>query len=81
LLGLTSELQRLTGQSASGITEAAVANFSTVFDKHDVWNTFRINPVQLVKKNAMEQSETIGLFIYGTKAGIFSFEWGLRCGR
>ncbi len=39
----------------------------------------RINPIRFAQEHHLEETETINLFIYGAKIGLFDFEWNLIC--
>ncbi len=43
------------------------------------WDTFRINPYDFAVKYSLDPEKTLRLFIYATKASIFTFEWSLLC--
>jgi class 3 adenylate cyclase len=45
----------------------------------DDWNLFRINPLLFAKQNNFEPSESIELFIHGSKVGLFDFRFNMVC--
>jgi len=39
----------------------------------------RINPLQFAVTHNLDETETLNLFMYGAKIGLFDFEWNLIC--
>ena len=40
---------------------------------------FRINPIRFASENAVVESESIDLFLHGTRQGLFQMDWNLVC--
>jgi class 3 adenylate cyclase len=40
---------------------------------------FRINPLRFASENAVVESESIDLFLHGTRQGLFQMDWNLVC--
>ena len=73
------EIQKLQQSSDNKISESTLTFFFNAISKLKNWNTLRINPIDFAEKNNIDIDETIKMFIYGAKAGIFTFEWNLLC--
>lgn len=61
------------------INPAAAAHFGDLLQQLPDWELTRINPLQFAKTHDLDETETINLFIYGAKIGLFDFEWNLIC--
>ena len=73
------EIKQLQQYTENRIPDAAISGFSRALKELQGWNSFRINPLDFAAKNNLAPDETVNLFIYGAKTGLFSFEWSLLC--
>lgn len=56
-----------------------VAKLEAAIRTADDYDLFRINPIQFAAEKGIAEKESIDLFLYGTKYGLFEMEWHLVC--
>ena len=61
------------------IRPETVKRFGELLEQLTAWELIRINPLQFATTHELDEAETITLFIYGAKIGLFDFEWNLIC--
>lgn len=61
------------------ITADDILKFRECLTDLKEWDTFRINPFDFAVEYKLDAEKTLRLFIYATKASIFTFEWSLLC--
>ncbi len=74
---LQQKLNSLT--SFTKINPATVEKFGEILRQANDWELFRVNPLSFAEKYQLDTTETIDLFIYGAKIGLFDFAWNLIC--
>ncbi len=72
-------IEQLLNASTRTVPESARSGFAAAIKSLRGWDCFRINPIAFAENHGLDLDETIGLFIYGAKAGLFTFEWNLLC--
>ena len=73
------EIRKLQQSEEHLFHDDVLLRFSKALKELKGWNTLRINPIDFAAKNNLDPDETIKLFVYGAKTGLFSFEWSLLC--
>jgi class 3 adenylate cyclase len=59
--------------------ENAIAKLEELIRSSDDYSLFRVNPLKFGEENAVSEQESIDLFLYATKAGLFEMNWQLVC--
>src|SRR5208283_2390556 len=73
------EIKRLQEFTENKIRDVSIGRFAEALKGLQGWGTVRINPLDFAAQSGVEPAETISLFIFGAKTGLFSFEWSLLC--
>ncbi len=74
-----NEIRKLQQFIENKVSEETLGHFAVELKKMKNWDCLRINPLDFAEKNKMDADETVRLFIYGAKTGLFNFEWSLLC--
>ncbi|MCE9499176.1 MAG: DUF5939 domain-containing protein [Leptospira sp.] len=69
----------LSRNQGPGLQE--IAKSESVIRSRADYSLFRINPIRFATEKAIAENETIDLFLWATKAGLFSMDWILICPR
>jgi hypothetical protein len=56
-----------------------ISKLETFIRTADDYDLFRINPIQYGNARGMSDAETIDLFIFASKVGLFEMDWQLLC--
>ena len=56
-----------------------ISKLETFIRTADDYDLFRINPIRYASEKGVTQAETIDLFLYATKCGLFEMDWILVC--
>ena len=54
-------------------------NMELYLEEHSVDSHMNINPYKFAEEQNYPPGEVIDIFLYGTKTGLFNFEWNLLC--
>ncbi|KEO83023.1 adenylate/guanylate cyclase domain-containing protein [Tumebacillus flagellatus] len=74
---LWNKIEELQAQFA---VDRELANtFGKLVEEQSDWDSFRINPLRFAARHGLDATQTVNLFIYGTKAGLFELDWNLIC--
>ncbi|MGH7901648.1 MAG: DUF5939 domain-containing protein [Thermodesulfobacteriota bacterium] len=57
----------------------AIAKLEQLIRTSDDYSLFRVNPLKFGDENGISEQESIDLFLYATKAGLFEMNWQLLC--
>ena len=56
-----------------------ISKLETMIRTADDYALFRINPMQYANEKGMAENESIDLFLYAAKAGLFEMDWHMVC--
>ncbi len=74
---LESKLEEL--EKARAWSPRVISKLEGLIRSDDDYSLFRINPIKFSSEKNISEKESIDLFLYGTKCGIFNMNWQLLC--
>ena len=56
-----------------------ISKLEAMIQTADDYDLFRVNPIQFAEDKAIDEGESIDLFLYSAKYGLFEMEWDMLC--
>jgi class 3 adenylate cyclase len=82
---MTSIQDRLLESKMTEIEQArswsprVISKFETLVRSGDDLSLYRVNPLAFARDRAIAEAESIDLFLYATRSGLFEMSWGVVC--
>ena len=73
------ETRELVRRAGLDIPDDSFSASEKLFGVLSGWDAVRINPISFAQGSGVPLRDVFGIFIYGSKSGLFRFEWNLLC--